>query len=85
MAGPFGACWSLKNITVQGTFKKNNGTWSLNQCEYLTHDSLMSFVYALEDLSETGETGTMTFGATNLAKLTEAEIAIATGKGWTIT
>jgi hypothetical protein len=32
----------------------------------------------------TGETKTLTLGATNLAKLTNEEKAIATQKGWTL-
>ena len=39
---------------------------------------------ALKDLTGTGETRTCTLGATNLAKLTDEQKAIATDKGWTL-
>lgn len=50
----------------------------------LTHDSLMSIINHLKDYSGTGTTRTVTLGATNLAKLTDDEKAIATRKGWTL-
>jgi hypothetical protein len=42
-------------------------------------------IIALQDLTGTGTTKTLTFGATNLAKLSDVEKAIATQKGWTLT
>lgn len=50
----------------------------------LTHDSLMSIVNALQNKASLGQTGTITLGATNLANLTDAEKAIAQGKGWSL-
>ena len=44
----------------------------------------MSVVDALQDYADSGTTYTVTFGAVNLAKLTDAEKATATGKGWTL-
>ena len=57
---------------------------SLSDCINLTHDSLMSVINALKNLSGTGTTKTLTLGTANLAKLTDAEKAIATQKGWTL-
>lgn len=51
----------------------------------LSYESLMSIVDALKDYSGTTTTKSITLGATNLAKLTDAEKAIATDKGWTLT
>ena len=45
----------------------------------LTHDSLMSII---NNLATVTTTQTLTLGSTNLAKLTDAEKAIATNKGW---
>ena len=58
----------------------------VSYCEYLTHDSLMSIINCLKDYSDyTGTTNWVcTLGATNLAKLTDAEKAIATENGWTL-
>lgn len=50
----------------------------------LSHVSIMSIINALKDLKDTGETLTLTLGTANLAKLADAEKAIATEKGWTL-
>ena len=50
----------------------------------LTEDSINRIVAALYDYSNTTETYTLTIGSTNLAKMTDDEIAVATAKGWTI-
>ena len=71
-------CGALENLTISGTIGKNVDVhWSTK----LSHDSLMSIINHLKD----GVSGlTVTLGATNLAKLTDAEKAIATQKGWTL-
>ena len=64
----------------------------LTSCTKLTHDSLMSVINGLYDLNLTYDvanggtlyTQSLVLGATNIAKLTEEEIAIATAKGWTV-
>lgn len=73
---------ALENITIEGVIGQNglNFSWSTK----LTHDSLMSILNALKDYSGTGTTYTVTLGTSNLAKLTDAEKLIATGKGWTL-
>ena len=73
---------ALENIAIEG--KIGHSGLSLGAAPKLTHESLMSIVNALYDFSATGGTHTATFGATNLAKLTDAEKAIATQKGWTL-
>lgn len=50
----------------------------------LSHDSLVSIINALQDLVPLGKTFTWNIGSTNKAKLTTAEIAVATEKGWTV-
>lgn len=51
----------------------------------LTHESLMNVINNLYDIASAGvQTQKLTLGSTNLAKLTEEEIAIANNKGWTI-
>ena len=47
----------------------------------LTHDSLVSII---DRLPTVGSTKTLTIGQTNKLKLTAAEIAVATQKGWTV-
>lgn len=71
----FGGCTSLENLTIGGTIGQNI---DLSPCP-LTHDSLMSVI---EHLGTVSATRTLTFGTANLAKLTDAEKAIATQKGW---
>ena len=43
-----------------------------------------SLLDVLNNLATVTTTQTLTLGRTNLAKLTEAQIAIATNKGWTV-
>lgn len=47
----------------------------------LSHDCILAMFNALATVSETK---VLTIGETNIAKMTEDEIAIATAKGWTI-
>lgn len=76
----FASASSLENIVIEGVIGNNISFWA---CTKLTHDSLMSIIGALKDHSGS-TTRTCTLGATNLAKLTDAERAVATQKGWTL-
>lgn len=79
----FGRCSALENLTIYGTIGQN-GLY-LAYSNKLTHDSLMSVINALADKTgDTSKNWTVTLGTTNLAKLTDAEKAIATQKGWTL-
>ena len=72
----------------------NNSSYqlSLSSSKNLTHDSLMDVINKLYDLNLTYDvanggtlyTQKLILGSTNLAKLTEEEVAIATNKGWTV-
>lgn len=55
----------------------------LSSSRKLTADSIMNVINEAKDLSET-DNATLTLGTTNIAKLTEEQIAIATSKGWTL-
>lgn len=77
----FSGATALKNITIEGVIANNKLNFSA--CP-LTHESLMSIINHLKDFSGTGETRSITFGATNLAKLSDSEKAVATQKGWTL-
>ncbi len=72
----------LTNLTMSGVIA--TGSFDVSTCTLLTHDSLMSIINCLKDVSSEGTTKTCTLGATNLAKLTDEEKAIATQKGWTL-
>lgn len=76
LARMFYRCTALVNVEFAGTV---NGDLVLNDSP-LSHDSIMSLLNALKE----GGVGTITLGETNLAKLTDAEKAIATEKGWTL-
>lgn len=80
----FAECKNLENLVVEGVIGKN--LLNFSHCTKLTHDSLLSILNALKDYSAdtSGEKHTITLGTTNLAKLTDAEKAIATEKGWTL-
>ena len=74
-------CEALANIIIEGTIGNNI---SFAQSPLLTHDSLMSIIDALKDLTGTGITRTLTLHPTAKARLSEEDIAIGTQKGWTI-
>ena len=79
-SGIFGGCKALENLLVHGTIGQNG--FHVSESTKLTHDSLMSILNCLE--AKTEGTWTVTLGTENLAKLTDAEKAIATEKGWTL-
>lgn len=70
-------CSSLVNFQAPMNISVD---FCVDACTLLSHDSLMSIINNLATV--TGKT--LDLGATNLAKLTDEEKAIATGKGWTL-
>lgn len=75
----FKGCTSLRTLPA---YKKIDGTGlDFSDCP-LTVDSLVSIIGCL--VKQTSGTKTITFGTTNLSKLTAAQKAVATGKGWTL-
>lgn len=77
----FGGCAALENVTIEGVISKSV---SFSTCSKLTHDSLISIINALKDYSGSGTNYKLTLHATAKARLSTAEIAVATQKGWTI-
>lgn len=78
----FRECTKLKNLTVEGAIGRNNLDvhWSAE----LTRDSLLTILNALTDKTGVSGTWTVTLGETNLAKLSEDDIAVAEQKGWVL-
>lgn len=76
----FRNCKALEEMNVYGEI--NVTGMDVSASTKLTHDSLMSIINALKDYSTEGGTYKVTLGATNLAKLSDTEKAIATNKGW---
>lgn len=86
--GSFSVCRKLENLTIEGTLgAQKNNRFSLNDCTKLSHDSLMSVIRALKDYAgqAPATTPSLILGSTNIAKLTNDELAIATNKGWAVT
>jgi hypothetical protein len=77
----FQYCSGLTTIVIEGIIGVNV---SFGNCSKLTVDSLKSILSALKDISGTGTSLTCTLGATNRNKLSTAEKAVATQKGWTL-
>lgn len=73
---------NLEKIIIRGKIGQNG--FDVHWSTKLTHESLMSIINALYDYKDSGKTYTVTLGTENLAKLTDAEKAIATQKGWTL-
>ncbi len=76
----FGSSAKITHCPFSGVIAKNLNVSNTN----LDHESLISILNCLKDISDTGTTLTLTLGATLLAKLTNTEKAIATEKGWTL-
>lgn len=75
------ACSELVEL---GGFSNLSVNLDLSSSRKLTAESLMNVINQAADLSNTGGTATLTLGTTNISKLTEEQIAIATSKGWTL-
>ena len=79
----FGYCGNLTNLSFhEGSCLACS--LDLQRSTKLTHESIMNVINILKDYSGSGTTYTLTLGSTNLAKLTDAEKAIATSRGWTL-
>ena len=79
LAGAFGNCISLKHIHI----KNFVASFDISASTKFEESDLVEILNNLMDL--TGKTSqTLTMGATNLAKLTDAEKAIATNKNWVL-
>lgn len=80
---------TLNNLTYLGGFKDLEVSVTsnfLDKVPNLTVESLMNVINNVYDLTANGLSGkSMKFGQTNLAKLTDEQIAVATSKGWTLT
>jgi len=76
-------CTALENVTFEGTIPVRGNMSVFSSCPNLTVDSLMSFINALTNMNSSA-TYTITIGSTNLAKLTEEQIQIATDKRITL-
>ena len=65
---------------------KSDGTIDISHLTQLEHSSLLVIINGLYDYVSAGSSDTryIKLGATNLAKLSDEEKAIATSKGWTI-
>jgi hypothetical protein len=75
---------SIPNTLVELYVGENfNITTNLSYCINLKRECIIDLLNKLKDLN--GDTAkTLTLGATNLAKLTDEEKAIATNKNWNL-
>jgi hypothetical protein len=74
-------CSSLQNVTIENGFNCNGLNVSLST--RFTAETIVACLEALAD--RTGQTAyTITFGSTNLNKLTAEQRAIATNKNWNL-
>ncbi len=77
----FRSCTKLEFVTLEQGFNANN--LNLSASNLYTAETIVSWIEALAD--RTGQsTYILTIGSTNIAKLTEEQIAIATNKNWTL-
>ena len=76
----FAGAYALEHIIFEGVIRQS---FKINWCP-LDKESILSILNCLKDYKDSGTTYTLTLGATNLAKLTDGEKAIATQKGWSL-
>ena len=77
MSAMFSSCSSLTEIHMTGM----KVSFDISASTKFTESALVEI---LNNLASVTSTQTLTMGSTNLAKLTDDEKAIATGKGWTL-
>lgn len=82
MTNCFNRCDDLVDLITDGCTMPSV-SFSLSGSTLLSVDSLLGVIAALPVL-DSGKTATLTLGATNTAKLTAGQIAVATEKGWTV-
>lgn len=83
---PFSGCG---NLTTLGTLTNCKAYLLLKDCTRLTAESLVNVFSSIYDFTAAGETpsgyqGKIYLGRAAYDRLTEDQIAIATGKGWTV-
>lgn len=78
----FVQCTSLKIINLYNDWAISG--LDVSTCVSLTRPCLLDMLDKLKDVTNEENAFTLTLGATNLAKLTEEEIAVGTNKGWVI-
>ena len=81
----FHGCDSLKTINLEDGFNANEFSVQKTDGVYieLTQENLIDILNALKDRTDES-TYKIYLGASNLAKLTEEQKAIATNKNWTL-
>lgn len=78
LSNAFASCSALVDFIAPKNISVN---MDVSKSTKLSHDSLMGII---NNLATVTSSKTLTLGTTNLAKLTDEELAIATNKGWKI-
>lgn len=81
MGSTFYNCTSLQDLTIYNLPNINLSNTGFSTCTSLTLSSLQNIVNALPTTTSGYK---CTIGTTNLAKLSDTDIQIATDKGWTL-
>lgn len=76
----FTNCSKLEYVEFSHNFRPKS--LNLSPCNKLSHTAILYLFNSLDDLGSSKSS--ITLGATNLNKMTDAEKAIATEKGWTL-
>ena len=81
VSNAFFNCSNLENVTLEEDFQGSG--LNLSASTKFSVDTMIAMFNALADLT-VQQAKTLTLGSTNLAKLTNEQIAIATEKNWTL-
>ena len=75
-----------KDVVNHGPLNGMKYSVNLSGAKNLTHESLMNIINSIADITATAaeDPQELNLGATNAAKLSADEIAVATAKGWTV-
>ena len=75
-------CTSLTSVTLENGFNANN--LNVSASKLLTTDVIVAMFEALADRTSETTQYKLTIGSTNLSKLTQEQIKIATDKNWVV-
>ena len=78
----FQSATKITTLSITGILATNG--LDLHWSTKLEKESILGILDILQDKTSVGGTWTVTLGPENLAKLTDAEKAVATQKGWTL-
>ena len=76
-------CWAMQDLTMPPPERNLRVSFDIHYFTLMSRENIVKILNSLADISG-GASQTLTMGSVMLGKLTDADKAIATGKGWTL-